>query len=156
MGARMKNISNRRRYLYCAQVCSRNLGIAPEQTEGKAQTAFWAVAERYDLRVRLARNPDWVIQGEVHGPGLQKNKARARALQLALFNVWSISERRYLDYEASHDFRDRKSFYVVRKSTGDYASRVLSSHIASRHGSRCLPASTLQNKDFQRWKTGTI
>jgi ATP-dependent RNA circularization protein (DNA/RNA ligase family) len=78
-------------------VCSRNLGIAREEDTSKPQTAFWAVAERYDLVQKLARNPDWVVQGEVYGPGLRKNRCKARALSLALFNIWSINDKRYLN-----------------------------------------------------------
>jgi hypothetical protein len=77
-------------------VCSRNLGIAREEEASKPQTAFWAVAARYDLAQKLARNPDWVVQGEVYGPGLCKKRCKARALSLALFNVCSISKKRYL------------------------------------------------------------
>lgn len=104
---------------FCAQVCSRNLGIAREDEATKGQTAFWAVAELYDLRERLARNPDWILQGEVHGPGLQKNKCRAKTLQLALFNEWSIQERRFLDYEAS-DQAICPEFTVKVKYSGIY------------------------------------
>jgi ATP-dependent RNA circularization protein (DNA/RNA ligase family) len=79
-------------------VCSRNFGVQ-RAPPGKPETPFWVVAERYDLAQKLARNPDWIVQGEIYGPGLQKNKCKADALSLALFKIWSIREKRYLGYD---------------------------------------------------------
>ena len=39
------------------------------------------------------------MQFEIVGPGIQKNRLGLKAVELRLFNVWRIDQRRYLDFD---------------------------------------------------------
>lgn len=70
--------------------CSRNFEL-----KERPDTAVWQLVARYNLaqqRLPLA------LQFEIVGPGVQKNRLGLKELELRLFNVWHIEERRYLDF----------------------------------------------------------
>lgn len=55
-----------------------------------------AVADRY----RLHELPvGCVVQGEVVGPGIQKNRLKLSEYDLYVFNIYDINTRRYLDFD---------------------------------------------------------
>lgn len=74
-------------------VCSRNYKVNDKST------SYWKVAEKYDMEEclkRLIGDYDWIcIQGEVLGPGIQKNKYRLEDYDLMCFNL--ITPRGRLD-----------------------------------------------------------
>lgn len=72
-------------------VCSRNLDIA--ETE---DNSFWQVANRYRLREKLACFRNYAIQGELVGPGVQKNRYNLKEIDVYVFNVFSIDSGEYL------------------------------------------------------------
>ena len=77
-------------------VCSRKIQLL--ETEGNG---FWKMARKYDLENVLKAafpNTDMAIQGEVVGPGIQKNRLGLAELELQVFNLFDISNRVYLDY----------------------------------------------------------
>ncbi len=70
--------------------CSRNFEL-----KERPDTAVWQLVRKYDLaqqRLPLA------LQFEIVGPGVQKNRLGLRELEMRLFNVWHIEQRRYLDF----------------------------------------------------------
>lgn len=70
--------------------CSRNFEL-----KERPDTAVWQLVARYNLaqqRLPLA------LQFEIVGPGVQKNRLGLKELDLRLFNVWHIEQRRYLDF----------------------------------------------------------
>jgi hypothetical protein len=72
------------------RACSRNFEL-----KERPDTAAWQLVAKYDLaqqRLPLA------LQFEIVGPGVQKNRLGLRELDLRLFNVWHIEQRRYLDF----------------------------------------------------------
>lgn len=72
-------------------VCSRNLDLKPDDNN-----AFWQIANRYDLANKI---PDgFAIQGEVYGEGIQKNPLGIKGIELAVFNVFDIKKRAYIDF----------------------------------------------------------
>jgi len=73
-------------------VCSRNLEL---KDDGK--NAFWEMVKRYKIIDKLPN--DYAIQFELVGPGIQKNPLKLPELDIRVFNVWNIRERRYLDIE---------------------------------------------------------
>jgi RNA ligase (TIGR02306 family) len=74
-------------------VCSRNL----EFTEDGDNT-FWKVAKKYDLKTKLAAlGRNIALQGEVCGPGIQKNRLELKDHDLFIFNVYDIDLGRYMD-----------------------------------------------------------
>jgi len=82
--------------------CSRRIHL--KETEGNG---FWRMARKYDLANVLKTafpNMDIAIQGEVVGPGIQKNQLGLKEMEFRLFNVWDIGLRSYLDYSKLIEF----------------------------------------------------
>jgi len=77
-------------------VCSRNLELYETPT-----SKYWRMARKYKIQENLAgliipRNIS--IQGETHGPGVQKNKLGLKELELAVYDIFDIDDGKYLDY----------------------------------------------------------
>ena len=70
--------------------CSRNW----EKKEG--DTVYWQIVKRYKLDEKLPALGGIAIQGEVVGPGIQKNSLGLKEVDIRVFDVWIIDERRYL------------------------------------------------------------
>ena len=73
-------------------VCSRNLEL--KRTEGNT---FWRIADELsvlDILTSLGRN--LALQGEVCGPGIQKNRYRLAKHTFFVFNIYDIDKGRYL------------------------------------------------------------
>lgn len=49
------------------------------------ENTHWQVADQYDLENVIP--PGWVIQGEIYGPGIQKNRLKVNDLTLKVFRV---------------------------------------------------------------------
>jgi RNA ligase (TIGR02306 family) len=81
-------------------VCSRNLNL--KDTEGNS---FWHIAKKYNLHETLDDNI--CIQGELVGPGVQKNKYNLTELDLYVFNVFDISTGQYMDTEDAKRIAER-------------------------------------------------
>ena len=76
-------------------VCSRNLNLKESDNN-----AFWQVARKYDLRNKL---PEGIcIQGELVGPGIQKNKYKLPEIDLYVFNVYKIKSEVYLSNDEAN------------------------------------------------------
>lgn len=72
-------------------VCSRNL----EKKDG--DNAFWNISRRYMLKERLEKiGRNVALQGELCGPGIQKNKEAFSSLRLKIFNVFDIDKQQFL------------------------------------------------------------
>ena len=69
-----------------------------------AQNTYWEVAEKFEIEKKLRGLGNWAIQGEICGPGIQKNRLGLKEYQLFVFNVWDIDKKCYLNYE------DQKAF----------------------------------------------
>ena len=78
-------------------VCSRNLELL--ESEGNA---FWKIAKRYDLENILPEG--YAIQGEVIGEGIQSNPLQLQGIDLYVYNVFNISECKYLSCEEFEKF----------------------------------------------------
>lgn len=71
-------------------VCTRNR----EVQEGP--NAYWTAAKASGLQANPALD-GLALQGEVIGPGIQKNRYRLTEIQFHVFNVYSITNKRYLN-----------------------------------------------------------
>jgi RNA ligase (TIGR02306 family) len=79
-------------------VCSRRIHL--KESEGNG---FWRIAHKYNIQEALRKafpERSIAIQGEVVGPGVQKNPIGLTELSFRLFNIFDIQQRSYLDYEA--------------------------------------------------------
>lgn len=73
-------------------VCSRNLELKPSD-----QNTYWQIDARYDIRQSLEdAGGNYAIQGEIIGPGIQKNKYGLNIPELKIFSVYDITGGRYL------------------------------------------------------------
>lgn len=73
--------------------CGRNFSIL------EGDSIYWRIARKYDLEAVLQRSPNLAVQGEICGPGIQKNRLGLKDLTLFSFNVYDIKQARYLDYD---------------------------------------------------------
>ena len=74
-------------------VCSRNL--EKKETEGNY---FWKVAKKYDMEKKLqAFGKNIALQGEVCGPGIQKNHLNLPDTDVFIFNIYDIDDGRYMN-----------------------------------------------------------
>ncbi len=78
-------------------VCSRNLSF--KFSEKNENTAYFKMWHKYDIKRILEEEGDIAIQGEVCGPGIQKNPMKLQEVELFVFNVYNIKEGKYLDYD---------------------------------------------------------
>ena len=80
-------------------VCSRNMEL--KESEGNL---YWKIARQLDLENKLRHfrqstmGHEIAIQGEVYGQGIQGNKYHLEDVRLAVFNVYDISEGKYLNF----------------------------------------------------------
>ncbi len=86
-------------------VCSRNFRIVP--TEGEPLDIFSRAVAELDLASKIP--PGYAVQGELAGPGIQKNRAGYPALRFCAFNVF-----RYFDEDDTSpeqlDFKSARAF----------------------------------------------
>ncbi len=61
----------------------------------------WRIAQKYNLPEKLKSFPNLAIQGEIVGPGIQKNRLGLKELSLFVFNVYDWRAGRYLDHDES-------------------------------------------------------
>ena len=77
-------------------VCSRNIDLI--ETEGNS---FWKAAREQNIAEALARisedkGEEYAIQGELIGEGIQGNPEKLKGQRFYLFDIYSITEARYL------------------------------------------------------------
>lgn len=75
-------------------VCSRN--FIRERPIDVKSCHYWYIAEKYYLKEKLSMVPDFAIQGEICGPGLHKNLLGLKDLELFVFNVVDIRDKKKL------------------------------------------------------------
>lgn len=79
-------------------VCSRNMSVL------EGESAYWRVARKYDLETVLRRFPHLAVQGEICGPGIQKNRLNLKEISLFVFDVYDMSTGRYLEPAAAREW----------------------------------------------------
>jgi len=100
-------------------VCSRRIHLKENDTNG-----FWKIARKYDIENVLRKafpDTDIAIQGEIVGPGIQKNKLGLTELELHIFNVFEIVSRYYLNYDKLVEFSNTYKIPAVTPIAGGTA-----------------------------------
>lgn len=76
--------------------CGRNFSVR------EGDSVYWRVAREYKIEeaLRLAKGMGMniAIQGEIYGPGIQKNRLNVPKTCFAAFNVFDIDAARYMDH----------------------------------------------------------
>jgi RNA ligase (TIGR02306 family) len=87
--------------------CGRNHSIV------EGQNLYWQMARKYDIEAVLRSFPAYAIQGEIVGPGVQKNPLGLKEVSLFAFNVYDIAGAGYLGYNAAREFLSENNLPVV-------------------------------------------
>lgn len=74
--------------------CSRNNKMACDKTN-----VYGLVAHKYDLPTKLENYKNLIVQGEICGPAIQKNKLGLSDVQLFVFNIYDVDQKRYLNFQ---------------------------------------------------------
>jgi RNA ligase (TIGR02306 family) len=81
-------------------VCSRNVELLED-----GSNAYWKAARAGNIEEKLKQLsefipnfPNWAIQGELVGNGIQGNKYKLGEPEIYVFNIYNIDNRKYLDY----------------------------------------------------------
>lgn len=74
-------------------VCSRNRAVKESEN-----SKYWKMVYKYKINDILSEYPNYAIQGEICGPGIQENKLGLKELDLFVFNIKDIVKNRYLNY----------------------------------------------------------
>ena len=128
--------------------CSRRL----ELCEGDG--VYWRMGVKYDLVNKLKKYYDdhsiyLTIQGEIAGPGIQKNRLELKDHELFVFNAFDIKEGKYFNYdelkrvcnelnltmvpiEEEGEYFDYTLEELLNKSKGNYFSGKLKEGIVIR------------------------
>lgn len=77
-------------------ICSRNLSLKIEENK---DNIYIKTAEKYDLINKLKKHgKNIAIQGELCGPGIQKNRMGLKEHKIFVFDVWDIDKQQYYSY----------------------------------------------------------
>ena len=73
-------------------VCSRNMEKADT-----AESVYWQMARKYDLEKKMKEwGKNLAIQGEICGPGIQKNHLGLKENEFFVFDVFDIDDGKYM------------------------------------------------------------
>jgi hypothetical protein len=80
-------------------VCSRNLQL---KLEGNEKNSFVVKALKY--KNKLPDNCNYALQGELVGPGINKNRLNLKNVEFYVFSMWNIDEQCYVSPEHRRNF----------------------------------------------------
>lgn len=122
-------------------VCSRNLELNTVAIENDGNTMIKIARESGLLQV-LEDNPNFAVQGELMGPGIQGNREQLKKPKLFIFDVFNIQTGEYLSPTERAEF--------LRNVAGDQ-QRMMNpafvAHVPVLHASISLRALGLTNID---------
>lgn len=87
-------------------VCSRNLKIKDNK-----DSKYWIPVYKYNLKEKLPK--DYALQAECYGNGVQGNPLSINGVDMAVFNVWDLKNRKLLNYQDTIDFCDKLKIPMV-------------------------------------------
>lgn len=84
-------------------ICSRNLEkIVDYENDDSTYTKVAIQCNTEEAMRKIGKNV--AIQGEICGPGIQKNRAGLNGLRFFMFDIWDIKNRCYFSYEEKYDY----------------------------------------------------
>jgi RNA ligase (TIGR02306 family) len=82
------------------RVCSRNLELKENE-----DNVFWQVAKKYNISEKLLKSGDnFAIQGEICGPGIQKNPMKLKEITFFAFLMKDIKNDKWLSWGRLKEF----------------------------------------------------
>ena len=105
-------------------VCSRNLDL--KETDGNS---FWEANKKYNITEKLklyfAKHERAIaLQGELYGEGIQNNRWNLIGRNFTVFNIWSISEQKYLSPSQCIEILDELNSYGIEGEKLQYVPIV--------------------------------
>lgn len=87
-------------------VCSRNRASSKRERifENAGSNVYWRIYEKLGIRAILERAGNIAIQGEIAGPGVQKNHLGLKEPTLFVFDVWDIDKQQYFTLDEMETF----------------------------------------------------
>lgn len=81
-------------------VCSRNLRLKRENADGNV-SLYWQMAEKYGILDKLGDlfvgGMEYAMQGEIVGPGIQKDRNKETDLKFLCFRIWDIRNQKWMN-----------------------------------------------------------
>jgi RNA ligase (TIGR02306 family) len=78
-------------------VCSRNNSFKLDDPDNE-KNVYIQIGKKYDMKTKLeSMGGNFAIQGEIAGPGIQKNPLGLKELELFVFNIYDIDLQKYMD-----------------------------------------------------------
>jgi RNA ligase (TIGR02306 family) len=75
-------------------ICSRNINF---KIDSNNDNTYFQIEQKYDIRKSLeSANLNIAIQGEIAGPGIQKNRLGLKEITFFIFNIYNINIQSYL------------------------------------------------------------
>lgn len=74
------------------------------QRQHRKETLYWDVARKYNIETALRAYPDWALQGEICGPGIQKNRLGLKENELRAFTLYDKKTGKREPYGVFSDF----------------------------------------------------
>ncbi|MDR2752578.1 MAG: 2'-5' RNA ligase [Clostridiales bacterium] len=113
-------------------VCSRNneMGLLD------GESLYWHPEKRYLIKDRLASlGANLSIQGELCGPGIQKNPLRLNSFDYFVYDVRVVDQDRYMNFPELKAFCDKLGLKMVPvEETGDSFSRTMEELLIKAQG----------------------
>ena len=109
--------------------CGRNHSIS------EGENLYWYVARKHELPRILAAHAHLVVQGEVAGPGIQKNPLALKDKQLFVFSIFDTKAARSLTDQELRTFCTANALTPVPKAfEGDAFDETVDSLLAKAEG----------------------
>lgn len=90
-------------------VCSRNLELLEDESN-----SFWSIAKELQLEEILKKNgKNLAVQGEVIGPGIQKNRLKLSKITLMVFTIFDIDSYSRYNYKELVEFCKTNTLQTV-------------------------------------------
>ncbi len=124
-------------------VCSRNLTVKD------GDNIYYNTARKYFISDILKANPSYIIQGEIAGQGIQKNRLGLKDVQLFVYNIWDRNINRYVDFDKFRSLCDKWKIQTVPiDETGDCFSYTFEDMLNKADG--------FYNKDLNLPREGIV
>ena len=107
-------------------VCSRNVDLAPDFEHKFNGDAYWRYALEHNVEEIIKQLGNVALQGELFGEGIQKNKYGLKGLHYRVFNVWDMTNHKYLDLDVIRDAVD--AFGLGKDFLVPYLGKLILEH----------------------------
>jgi len=138
--------------------------------QANAKNTYWEVAESLQIERLMRENnqllipKNWAIQGEICGPGIQKNHLGLKENQFFVFDVYDIDNKCYLNYADQNLFVGKLGFSKVPDvgvfefcwKTVDEVLQAAEGKYDNGHNREGIVIRTYEEQDWTRFGRGSF